>query len=52
MESLFNKCAATLFDIDRHKDELTVVLTDFEVDAEGKLIKRKGNKLRKKTEYE
>ena len=50
--SLFNKCTATLFDIDRHKDELTVVLTDFDVDAEGKLIKRKGKKLRKKIEYE
>jgi len=52
LESLFNRCTATLFDIDRHKDELTVVLTDFEVDAEGKLIKRKGKKLRKKIEYD
>ena len=52
LEQIFRKCTASLFDINRHENELSVVLTDFDVDGEGKIIKRRGKKLRKYLEYE
>ena len=52
LEQIFRKCTASLFDINRHENELLLVLTDFDVDREGKIEKRRGKKLRKYVKYE
>jgi len=53
LKAEFAKCTATLFDIDKHKNEVAVVLSDFETDTEGNLITRtKGKKVRKNIEYD
>ena len=52
LKAEFGKCTATLFDIYKHKDEVTLILSDFDTDAEGNLITRKGKKVRKYIEYD
>ena len=48
----FGKCTATLFDVNKHKGEVAVILSDFDTDTEGSLITRRGNKVRKLLEYD
>ena len=52
LKAEFGKCTATLFDIHKHKDEVALILSDFDTDAEGSLITRKGKKVRKYIEYD
>ena len=47
----FGKCTANLFDIKKHKSKITVILSDFDIDVEGRLVRRRGNKLRQLVEY-
>ncbi len=47
----FGKCTANLFDIKTHKSKTAVILSDFDIDVEGRLVRRRGNKLRKLLEY-
>jgi len=47
----FGKCNAELFDIYKHKSKIAVILSDFDTDIEGKLIRRRGRKLRQFLEY-
>ena len=48
----FSKCNVEQFDIGKHKSKVAVILSDFDTDLEGKLIRRRGKKLRKLVEYE
>lgn len=52
LQAEFGKCTATLFDINKHHNEVAVILSDFDTDVEGNLITRRGKKLRKLIEYE
>lgn len=52
LQAEFGKCTATLFDVNKHHDEVAVILSDFDSDAEGNLITRRGKKLRKLIEYD
>ena len=47
----FGKCTADLFDIYNHKSKTAVLLSDFDIDLQGNLIRRRGNKLRQLIEY-
>ena len=47
----FGKCTAEQFDIFKHKSKIAVILSDFDTDIEGKLIRRQGKKLRPLIEY-
>ncbi len=47
----FGKCTADLFDIYNHKSKTAVLLSDFDADMQGKLIRRRGEKLRQLIEY-
>ena len=48
----FGKCTAEPWDIFRHKSKIAVILSDFDTDIEGKLICRRGKRLRPLVEYE
>ncbi len=48
----FGKCTAEQFDIFKHKSKVAVILSDFDTDLEGKLIRRRGKRLRQLLEYE
>ena len=48
----FSKCNAEQFDIFKHKSKTAVILSDFDTDIEGKLIRRRGKRLRPLLEYE
>ena len=48
----FAKCTAEQFDIHKHKSKIAVILSDFDTDIEGKLIRRRGKKLKPLVEYE
>ena len=48
----FAKCTAESFDIYKHKSKTAVILSDFDTDIEGKLIRRRGKRLRPLLEYE
>ena len=48
----FGKCTAEPFDIYKHKSKIAVILSDFDTDIEGKLIRRRGKRLRQLVEYE
>ena len=52
LKAEFGKCTATLFDINKHKDEVAVILSDFDTDREGNFITRKGKRVRKLIEYD
>ena len=47
----FGKCSAELFELYSHKSKVAVILSDFDTDIEGKLIRRRGNRLRQLVEY-
>ena len=47
----FGKCTVEQFDIFKHKSKTAVILSDFDTDIEGKLIRRKGKRLRPLVEY-
>ena len=48
----FAKCTAEQFDIYKHKSKVAVLLSDFDTDIEGKLIRRRGKRLKQLIEYE
>ena len=48
----FGKCTAEQFDIFKHRSKIAVILSDFDTDIEGKLIRRRGKQLRQLLEYE
>ena len=48
----FGKCNAEPFDIYKHTSKIAVILSDFDTDIEGKLIRRRGKRLRQLVEYE
>ena len=48
----FSKCNVEQFDIGKHKSKVAVILSDFDTDVEGKLIGRRGKRLRQLVEYE
>ena len=53
LQDQFSKLTLTLFDIEHHANEATVILTDFETDATGEIIKTTGGeKKRKLIEYD
>lgn len=52
LRAAFGKLSVSLFDIDHHKNEETVILSDFETDENGDFIKAKGKKKRKFIEYD
>ena len=52
LKAEFGKCTATLFDINKNKDEEVVILSDFDTDIEGNLITRRGKKVKKFIEYD
>ena len=47
----FGKCTADFFGIYNHKSKTAVLLSDFDIDIQGKLIRRRGKKLRQRIEY-
>ena len=47
----FAKCTVEQFDIFKHKSKTAVILSDFDTDIEGKLIRRNGKRLRPLVEY-
>ena len=47
LHKLFIKCSATEFDFHQHEAE-TIILNDFDTDAEGNIIKTKGRRSKKK----
>ena len=48
----FGTCSAELFDIHKHKSKIALILSDFDTDIEGNLIRRRGKGLRQLIEYE
>ena len=48
----FGKCTAEPWEIYKHKSKIAVILSDFDTDIEGKLIRRRGKTLRPLVEYE
>ena len=48
----FGTCNAELFDIHKHKSKIALILSDFDTDIEGNLIRRSGRGLRQLVEYE
>ena len=48
----FSKCNVEQFDIGKHKSKVAIILSDFDTDVEGKLIRRRGKRLRQLVEYE
>ena len=47
----FSKCNVEQFDISKHKSKVAVILSDFDTDVEGNLIRRRGKRLRRLIEY-
>ena len=48
LQDQFSKLTLTLFDIDYHTNEASVILTDFETDETGEIIKTAGGKKKRK----